>query len=269
MKKVFHILTIIFAIIGASFVGVYFAVKLGLTNALSIDEQQESFLDTNKELGTYGVFPLEHTPEWVAFRIAIAKDQAVIARVAKETGVHARLIVTPLVPEQMRLFFTDRPLFKQVFEPLKILGAQSQFSWGLTGIKDETAREVERRLKDPSSLSYLGKEYEHLLDFKTSDIDEERYQRIIDSRNHYYSYLYTALYLKELQTEWAKAGVDISKRPEILATLYNIGFANSKPKTNPMVGGALLSMNGAEYSFGQIAGLFYNSDELVELFPTH
>lgn len=267
IKKSVRILTILFALAGFFFVGGYVAMKLKLTNAFSVDEQQESFISTKTEHNEYARFPLAHSPEWVAFRIAVAKDTEVLKRIEKETGVHARLIITPLVPEQMRLFHSERPLFKQVFEPLKILGAQSQFSWGVTGMKEETAREVEHRLKDPSSPSYLGKEYEHLLDFKTANPNEERFLRIINERDHYYSYLYTALYLKQLQTEWKNAGFDISKRPEILGTLYNIGFTNSKPKTDPQIGGAAIDLSGTEYSFGGLAHEFYYSDELVELFP--
>lgn len=260
------ILILLFAIVGLSFVAGYFAIKFKLTNSHGIiDSQQSAFMPSSNN--TYSRFPLAHTPEWISFRIAVAKDQAVIARVAKETGIPARLLVTPLVPEQMRLFHSDRPLFKQIFEPLKILGAQSQFSWGIAGIKDDTAREVERRLKDPSSPSYLGSNYEHLLDFKTANPDEERFQRIIDEHDHYYSYLYTALYIKEIEAEWRTAGFDISNRPEIIATLYNIGFINSKPKADPQVGGAPIDINGTTYSFGGLASAFYTSDELVELFP--
>ena len=262
------LVVVVFALVGVSFVGGYFAVKYGLTNTRGIiDTQQTHFV--KPPTGEYSRFPLAHTPEWIAFRMSIAKDQAVIARVSKETGVPVRLLVTPLVPEQMRLFHSDRPLFKKVFEPLKILGAQSQFSWGIAGIKDETAREVERRLKDRSSPSYLGEKYENLLDFKTEDPTQERFTRITNERDHYYSYLYTALFLKEIEAEWRVAGFDISDRPEILATLYNIGFANSKPKADPQVGGAPIDLSGTVYSFGGLAGSFYTSDELVELFPAN
>lgn len=260
------VFTVFFAIVGLSFVAGYFAIKFKLTNTPGIiDNQQQSFLSLGPD--EYTRFPLAHMTEWVSFRIAVAKDEAVIARVSKETGNPARLLITPLVPEQMRLFFTERPFFKQVFGPLKMLGAQSQFSWGIMGIKDETAREVERRLKDPASPSYLGPQYEHLLDFKTTDPDQERFQRIIDEHDHYYAYLYAALYLKEIEAEWQHAGFDISKRPDILATLYNIGFENSKPKANPQAGGASIIINDTTYSFGGLAGMFYNSDELVEIFP--
>ncbi len=270
------IIVYLFAIAGLFFVGGFFAIKSGLTNTSGIiDIQQENFLKVGSS--EFKRFPLAHTPEWIAFRQAVALDRDVLTRVEKETGVSSRLIITPLVPEQMRLFYSNRVLFKEIFGPLKILGAQSQFSWGIMGLKDDTAREIERRLKDPASPSYLGEKYEHLLDFKTTAAgvstiiseqeDHERFLRIVDEYNHYYSYLYTAIYLKEIEREWLRAGFDISKRPEILATLFNIGFANSKPNANPQVGGSEINIDGVMYSFGGLAGLFYNSDELIELFP--
>lgn len=240
-------------------------MRAGLTNTLGvIDEQNKNFL--SEQIG-YTRFPLAHTPEWVAFRQAVAKDKAVIEKVSKETGVQPRLLVSILVPEQMRLFHSNRQIFKEIFGPLKILGAQSQFSWGIMGIKDDTAREVERRLKDTSSPSCLGRKFEHLLDFKTADRDQERFARIVDEHDHYYSYLYAALYIKEIAREWEEASFHIASRSEILATLYNIGFSNSKPNANPKSGGSAIDIDGAIYSFGALAGSFYYSDELVEVFP--
>lgn len=265
LSRAFRISIYIFATIGLFFVLGFVAVKFGLTNTKGIiDQQNNNFLSEKKE---YVRFPLAHTPEWVAFRQAVAKDKSVIERVSKETGVPPRLLVALLVPEQMRLFYSNRPIFKEIFGPLKILGAQSQFSWGIMGLKDDTAREIERRLKDSSSPSYLGTKYEHLLDFETADMDQERFTRIVDEHDHYYAYLYAALFLKEIEREWESAGFPIDNRPEILATLYNIGFAHSKPHANPQPGGAEIDIDGTIYSFGSLAGSFYYSDEMVELFP--
>lgn len=264
-QKFAKILIVIFALVGFLLVGGYIAVRAGLTNTHGIiDKQSSQFLSDKKE---YTQFPLAHTPEWVAFRQAVAKDKAVIEKVSKETGVPPRMLVSLVVPEQMRLFHSNRAIFKEIFGPLKILGAQSQFSWGIMGIKDDTAREIERRLKDTSSPSYLGPKFEHLLDFKTADHDQERFARIVDEHDHYYSYLYAAIYIKETAREWEKAGFPIASRPEILATLYNIGFSNSKPNADPKSGGSAIDIDGTIYSFGALAGSFYYSDELVEVFP--
>ena len=143
----------------------------------------------------------------------------------------------------------------------------TQFSWGIFGIKKETATEIENNLKNKSSDFYLGSEYESALNFKTQDTDQERFYRITDDSNHYYAYLYAAIYNKEIISQWNKAGIDISNRPEILATLFNIGFKNSTPNDNPQTGGSELEINGTKYSFGRFAYEFYYSGELADDFP--
>jgi hypothetical protein len=259
---------ILFALIGFFLVAGYIAMRLGFTKTEGIEDlQNQSIANTIKRDKTYTVFPLAHTPEWIAFRQAVAKDKTMIDKVSKETGVPSRLLIAILVPEQMRLFHSNRAIFKRAFEPLKILGSQSQFSWGLFGIKDETARATETHLKDVTSPYYLGKKFEGVLDFKTTDTDQERFQRITDEHNHYYSYLYTALYVAQINKQWEKAGFPIDDKPAIIATLWNLGFQKSIPKVSPLSGGAEIDINGTSYSFGSLAESFYYSDEMIELFP--
>lgn len=167
----------------------------------------------------------------------------------------------------MRLFYSDRPWFKKAVEPLKVLGSMTQFSWGIFGIKSETASTIENNLKSPQSSFYLGAESQNLLDFSTANPTQERFDRLTNSGDHYYSYLYAALLNKEIMAQWQKAGYDISNRPEILATLFNIGFDHSKPGPNPQVGGADLNIAGQDYSFGRLAFEFYYSSELLDDFP--
>ena len=265
-KKLFKILVIIFALIGFSFISIYLFMKMGLTKTEGVDDD-EIFVKITTDNNGYASFPLAHTPEWIAFRQAVIKDKSIIEKISKETGISQRLLVSILVPEQMRLFHSNRPLFKEIFSPLKILGSQSQFSWGIFGIKDETARNVEIHLKDKTSPFYLGKKYENILDFKSKEIDEERFQRIIDEHDHTYSYLYTALYILQINKHWSKAGFPIEDKPDIIATLYNLGFDKSKPNKDPKSGGAEIEINGVSYSFGSLAKSFYYSDEMIEVFP--
>lgn len=205
--------------------------------------------------------------EWQTFKIAVAKDRKLIDSVANQTGVEARLIVSCLVGEQIRLFNSNREAYKQWIGPLKVLSVESQFSFGVTGIKEHTAQRIEFLLKDRSSEYYLGEEYEHLLDFSTADTTKERMDRLTSFRNHYYSYMYAAVFLKQVKKQWEKAGYPIDDRPEILATLFNVGFPQSKPKSNPKVGGSTIKIYEKPYSFGAIAYQFYYSGELFDLFP--
>ena len=261
LKKVAIGIIFIFALIGLATVGTFFAIKLGWTNT-------QGFVDRDDRILQASTTPVwTKTPEWKTLTTAITADAPTINRAAAQSDVKARLIVAQLVAEQLRLFNTEREIFKEVFQPLQILGVQSQFSWGVMGIKQDTAIKVEQNLITPTSTWYLGPKYENILAFKTTNPDSERFERLTDQHNHLYSYLYTGLYLKQIQTQWKKAGFDISNRPEILSTLYNIGFAHSKPNADPKSGGAEIQVGDSAYSFGNLAAQFYYSQELISEFP--
>ena len=262
MHIVIKIIIYIFAIIGFVFIAVYTATELGWTNTKGIIDNQHDYFQDQINNDSW-----KNTEEWPILKEAIKKDAEVINRVSRETGIPSRIIVAPLVVEQLRLFTSEREVFKQVFAPLKILGNQSQFSWGVMGIKQETAMRIEENIKNPKSSWYLEKEFEHILDFKTNDPDNERFERLTDEKDRYYSYLYAALMIKELEKQWKDFGFLIDDKPGIIATLYNIGFINSKPKLNPQIGGAKIEINKTTYSFGGLAQSFYNSNELIEEFP--
>lgn len=216
---------------------------------------------------TKSAFEWMNIPEWQDFKIAVAKDKHLIDSAAHQTGVEPRLIVAVLVGEQIRLFNSSREAYKKWIGPLKILSVETTFSLGVTGIKVPTAQTIEKNLKDSSSIFYLGEKYENLLDFQTKNIAQERFNRLTSYKNHYYSYLYAALNVKQINAQWERAGFPINDRPEILATLYNIGYEVSVPKENPVVGGSGINIKGKRYSFGAVAYEFYYSGELYELFP--
>ncbi len=269
LQKLFTILLYLFAAVGLFFVVGYTAVRFGWTNEPGIiDVQREVFLGASPTLSTYKG-PWQESDEWQIIEDAIRRDAEVISRAAVDSGVPARLIVANLITEQLRLFFTERESYKQFFAPLKILGSQTQFSWGVMGMKEETAIPVELHLKDSSSPFYLGPAYENLLDFPatTTDSKAARFVRMTDQYNHYWSYLYAGLYMKQIEAQWRTEGFPIDGNVAILSTLYNIGFERSVPKTNPVVGGAAITIGGKTYSFGGLAAEFYNSDILLDVFP--
>ncbi|HVX91445.1 MAG TPA: hypothetical protein VHC20_07600 [Candidatus Paceibacterota bacterium] len=276
VRKIFQILVYLFAAIGFVLVVGYFAVKYGLTNTTGIiDEQRQSFLSatsTTTQIAAADIttiLPWTETEEWQTLDVAIRKDGDAVNRAAVDSGVPARLIISNLVAEQLRLFFSDREDYKQFFLPLKILGSQTQFSWGIMGMKEDTAIQVENNLKDPSSPYYPGDAYAHLLDYPagTTDVTQARYVRLTDQHNHYWSYVYAGLYIKEVEAQWDHAGFPIADKPAIVSTLFNIGFAHSMPNAAPQVGGAAITVGGIDYSFGGLAGDFYTSDVLTDLFP--
>lgn len=232
-----------------------------------VKEMQDVFNKYSTSQNTDNLIPWMNEEAWPALKEAIVKDLSVIEEAGRLTGVDPRLIVGCLVGEQIRLFNSNREKFKQYLGPMKVLSVQSQFSLGVNGIKDFTAMQVEKNLKDSTSVFYMGKQYEHILDFHTADPASERINRLVDYHNHLYSYIYTGCILHQTMLQWKRAGYDISNRPDILFTLFNLGFAASKPGPDPKCGGSHITVNDQIYTFGVIGNDFYYSGELSKEFP--
>lgn len=275
-------IVIVFAGIGLLFTAVFFAMQFGLLNVRGSILERNSFFETASTSPAAAVVrsqpcvdatlescPWNETPEWAVVAGGLEKDAQVIARVSAETGVDSRLIAAVVIPEQIRFFTSEREVFKRYFEPLKILGSLSQFSLGVSGIKQETARKVEEHANDPSSPFYPGADVSALIAYPdgAGDRDAALYARLTDEKNHYYSYLYTAIFIKEIQAQWRAAGFPLDSDADAIVTLFNIGFDHSVPKADPQVGGAGISVGGRTYLFGELGGAFYRSEELLAVFP--
>lgn len=232
-------------------------------------QQVNKLLDSYPQKEAGNIIPWMTGVEWDALKEAITRDKALIIEAGRLTGVEPRLIVGCLIGEQIRLFNSKRETFKKYLGPVKVLSVQSQFSYGVNGIKISTAKTIEQHLKDPNSEYYMGKRYEHLLDYTVEGQaqEDERYNRLVDYRNHLYSYLYTACILHQTKVQWERAGFDISNRPDILFTLFNVGFSQSIPKADPVCGGSHIKVHDQIYTFGAIGFDFYFSGELAEDFP--
>lgn len=230
-------------------------------------KQTDALMAKQSQRSRGNMIPWMDTPEWGALKQAILKDSALLIKAGVLSGVEPRLIVSCLVGEQIRLFNSKREMFKKYLGPVKVLSVQSQFSYGVNGIKEFTAIAVEEHLKDTASEFYMGKRYENILDFETADHNTERYRRLVDYRNHLYSYLYTGCIIHQTMLQWQRAGYDISHRPDILCTLFNVGFSQSHPHDNPRCGGSHITVDGQRYTFGTIGFDFYYSGELADAFP--
>ena len=208
------------------------------------------------------------TDEWNLMKEVFTRDQEIINKAAKDAEVSPRIILSGIIGEQFRFFSSRRETFKNYFEPMKILASLSKTSYGIAGLKPKTAGLIEDHLKDQNSPYYLGGNMEHVLDYPENvNIDSERMNRITDAKDPYYSYLYVGLFMKQIGAQWQRAGYDISNRPEILSTLYNLGFYNSVPKSDPEAGGAVITIGGIDYTFGDLGYEFYYSGELANTFP--
>lgn len=261
-----------FAFILLLFIGVFFAMQFGWTKVEGrVDPKSKLYnsLDDvfDRKQQVAGTPKWALTPDWKLIRGGLLEDKVMIEKVSLKTGVPARVILSSIVVEQFRYFGSNREVFKQFFMPLSMLGNSVKFSYGIAGVKIATAQKIEGYLKDRNSEFYPGPEYEHLLDFKTKDHDKERMDRLTDDKNHYYSYLYTALYIKEIEAQWNDSEYSLMDRPEVLATLFNLGFDHSNPKMNPQIGGSDITVDGKVYTFGGLAYQFYYSNELGKTFP--
>lgn len=286
---IFDIFLYIFALIGIVFTTIFVAMQFGWLNVQGSAKERDAYFvvsDTSLTANLADAFKVTHqvdnpndhplltnltwkdSDDFKLLKEVFTRDQAVIDRAANDAGISPRLILGGVMGEQLRFFSSKRESFKQYFEPLKILASLSQFSYGIAGLKPETVAKIDENLKNPKSTFYLGKDMEHFADYPEGvDPTAERFSRITNAKDPYYSYLYVGLFMRQAEMQWANAGYPIDGRPDVLATLYNLGFNRSIPKPNPGSGGAPIMINGVEYSFGDIAYQFYYSDELLDIYP--
>ncbi len=213
------------------------------------------------------VFPWINTEDWEVVKKAITKDKDTIIKASNKAGIDPRIVVSVCIVEQLRLYNTQRELYEKVFKPLEILGNANKMAWGVMSIKESTAIKIENHLRDSNSDFYLGSKYQPLLDFSGDNPNDERYQRLTNEKDHSYSYLYGGLYINQIIHQWKKAGYDISSRPEITGTLFNLGFDKSQPKDNPVVGGSTVEINSIKYTFGSLSYEFFYSGEMMDDYP--
>ncbi|MCX6754871.1 MAG: hypothetical protein NTU81_03530 [Candidatus Nomurabacteria bacterium] len=236
---------------------------------LSIEKCKTSS-DLNQQLNIpISAYYWADTDQWNLMKEVFTRDKETIKRAAHDSGISPRIILSGVIGEQFRFFNNSkREIFKSYFEPMKILASLSQISFGIAGLKPKTVATIESNLKDVNSEFYLGPDMEHVADYPPNvDVDSERLSRITNAKYPYYSYLYSGLYMKEIIAQWQKKGYNLNERPEILATLYNLGFFYSVPKDNPEIGGSIININNVDYTFGDIAYEFYYSGELSDIYP--
>lgn len=290
LRHVSYALVIIFALIGVAFSGVFVAMQYHLLDVKGSSVSRDKFFaqlpkaqvlaasvpkhataTSCVEQGANGqavpVCAWNSSEEYATIRDGLVKDKDVINQVAEETGVPARMIASMVVPEQLRWFTDDRETFKKTFEPLKVLGVAANMTYGIGGFHPDTAARVEQYTMDNNSPFYAGDGMAALVAYPAgTNHDSAMLARLSDYKDHHYSYLYVALFVKEITNQWAKEGYDVSSRPDVIATLYNIGFDRSAPKANPQIGGADITVNNTKYTYGELGTDFYYSDELTSIF---
>ncbi len=213
-------------------------------------------------------YPWADSPEWGVLKSVFIRDQDTIKRAATDAGISPRILLGGVIGEQFRFFGNRRETFKSYFEPLKILATLSSFSYGIAGLKPATVARIDENLQNKDSIFYLGPEMEGTVTYpEGADKEKIRFERITDTKNTYYSYLYAGLFMRQVSAQWHASGYEISNSPGILSTLYNLGFGRSVPKANASTGGAPVNVGDRQYSFGELGEQFYYSGELIREFP--
>ena len=252
------------------------AVSLMLKDNKAYQKELEK-LDKVQKGKNKSVYAWSNYKVWDEFSKAVLRDKSAIDSVSCITGVESRLIVMCLVGEQVRMFNSEREKFKQYVYPFSRVILPNRRGYGVTSILEHTAMRIERNLKNSKSPFYPGDYFEKCLNYNDSfpelivdSIEAHKHktiQRLIKGGDHFYSYLYTGFLLRQYYSQWAAAGHDISYRPEILGTLFNIGFEKSAPNAHPKAGGSTFRIGDKNYTFGGLCFEFYYSGKMMKEFP--
>lgn len=234
-------------------------------------------IKSTSNIKTQSAYAWSNYKAWKQFCAALVKDQRTIDSVARLTGVESRIIILCVVAEQLRMFNSGREKFKQYVYPYSRLILPSNRGYGVSGILEHTALRIERTLFSPKDPFYPGDYFQKIINVRDSFPEvindtiaahqHKTIQRLIKGGNHYYSYLYTALLMRQFQAHWESKGFTLANRPEVLGTLFNLGYQKSFPKKNPQVGGSSFKIGEKDYTFGGLCFEFYYSGELQEAFP--
>ena len=145
---------------------------------------------------------------------AVRAVQEEIRKAAKDFGVDPRAVAGAIVAENsLNVQISDAVqdfLVKYKIAPKgEILGKKFTFGWGQLNLP--AAKEAEVLMAKVEGRKMRS----------DTEISEELLKPASAVR-------YVAAVMRKVQDDYAKEGIDISKKPEILATLYNLGKSESK-----------------------------------------
>ena len=132
---------------------------------------------------------------------------------------------------------------------------------GFAQIMPDVLSESQGYLKDVNSPYYLGPEFENYLGNEILNYDQ-----IQDKLHHdpEFSIKAEGVILAMYEKAWRDAGIELKDRPDILATLFNIGFR--EPHPNPQSGGYIITLSdGEKINFGDFAKMWASNPENVPI----
>ncbi len=200
---------------------------------------------------------------WILGNISKAEEPEKVLRllienkeIIKSTGilfnVPSRLIAS--------IIYTERTLNVNWMEnQLDLLLAKSGYSSsiGLGQVKIHTAEWIEKKIHDEKSKYFLG--VKHKTYISRSKNRDEIIERLEEIK---WNVKYITAYIAMFCHRWKNEGYDISKKPEIVGTLYSLGpykvldGSERKPHKNPQ-----------SNNFGEETAKFFYSTIIRDIFP--
>jgi len=200
-----------------------------------------------------------------------------IKEASRKTWIDKKLIISAIAVEQLRYLNSNRAFAKKLLMQNRFLTNFSKFSYWLGWIKVPTFIKINQRLKEYEPFIY--NKYFLYYDKLSQKTDEEiNTQKGLEQQNsnnenqdlynkdkiiellkkHDISTLYTAGLLLSIIDKRKKYWINISYKPWIILTLYNMWNIKT-PHKNPWIGGALIPVleNKKKY-FWEIWSIFYN-----------
>ncbi len=192
-----------------------------------------------------------------------------INKYSKELGVDPRIVGGVIYVEDFRSLTTPKGFIEGKLEGRWITRMLLEMKGATIGVGQMSREEMWRIIKnfnDANSKFYMGKNFENYVTEKDFENSEKGIEYV---KNGIHGYVFTdpdvqvkfvASMIAQFQAQWKNEGYDISDKPEILGTLYNIGFKNSNPKKDPQSGGSMNFIFGKQMNFGDATKAWHDSN---------
>jgi len=193
--------------------------------------------------------------ECVQFVLKGVENRSVFYKTIKETSdkldIDSDLVLSSILWEQIRISCKGVRwnLKNIVLHWTPTLFRSYDVSLWLWGIKVSTARQIN---KDAQKYWYFDNK---TMGFSTTDIGLTNLLTEDDEFNA----IYSTLLVKNILTRWELEWYDISNKPWVIWTLYNIGNDKKKiPNADPKIWWSIIDINWQKFTYWEISLGIYN-----------
>lgn len=172
-----------------------------------------------------------------------------VEKVANILNIPKNLINAAILTEQVRWFFTNRWIIKDIIKTNKLIMVMSQFSYWIWWIKENAAIKTENYFSENHQWIYN----EYLSWITNSNIRIEKL-----TNDYFIQILYVWWLVKSILDKREKGWYNISSNIWVIITLYNYWNPDNKtPHSNPKIWWAVINLDWKEYSFWALGTIFY------------